>query len=330
MQANALMRGLTNSMLENGNASDRRGFIFIVGAPKCATTTVHGWLSAHPDVHEHQVTKEPRYFTDFADKAWTGPGIDGFKATLISSPEAYFGGFGAGRDGDGGWALDSSTDYLSCEASSGMIARFAETAEARVIALVRDPIERAFSEYQHTRRDHMQTESFARSLELEPERIAAGMAPLFQHVRRSRYHEALGRYRAAFGDRFLLLDGHRMKEIAALRDQLAAFLDLPDLSLDDGLRKNASHVDRFAAISRLLRNPVVRKAARSLLPRSVRSRAYDKVSAMNRTRLTLTENEADFAYGLMARDIETCLADPLIPTENWATVAAARARTGAA
>jgi hypothetical protein len=304
------------------------GFIFIVGAPKCATTTLHRWLMAHPGVGAFRSTKEPRHFTDFGDWSWTGPGTQRLVSKLVTDRQAYLRGFCIGPDG--GRGLDSSTDYLSCEVSPGMIAAFAETAEVRVIAVLRDPIARAFSEYQHTRRDGMQQDGFTRSLELEPERIAAGMAPLFHHVRRSRYHAPVHRYREAFGDRFLLLDGHVLKNSEALRERLATFLNLPGLSLDTELRANASHVARYPALTALLRHPAVKAVARRIVPRSLRSRAYDKVTRLNQTRLALTDEEADLTYDLMAGDIEACIADPFIPTDNWTTVAAVRRRRGIA
>jgi hypothetical protein len=138
------------------------------------------------------------------------------------------------------------------------------------------------------------------------------------------------RYREAFGDRFLLLDGHALKSSDALRDRLAGFLNLPDLVLDEDLRANASHVARFAAVTALLRHPAVRAVARHLVPKSVRGRAYDKVTKLNQTRLALTDADADLAYDLMAEDIEACIADPFTPTDNWTTVAAVRRRRGIA
>jgi hypothetical protein len=161
-------------MQEPTDAPAQRGFIFIVGAPKCATTTLHRWLMAHPDVHAYTTTKEPRHFTDFGARNWTGPGTQRLVSKLVTCREVYLKGFGIGAEG--GRGLDSSTDYLSCEAWPGLIAAFAETNDVQVIAVLRDPIARAFSEYQHTRRDGLQQDSFARSLALEPERIAAGAA----------------------------------------------------------------------------------------------------------------------------------------------------------
>ena len=305
-----------------------RGFIFIVGAPKCATTTLHRWLMAHPDVCHFRAHKEPRYFTDFSERHWAGPGTQRFLSSIVSDREAYLNGFGIGAER--GRGLDSSTDYLSCEASPGLIVAFAETNDVQVIAVLRDPIARAFSEYQHTRRDGLQQDSFGRSLALEPERIAAGAALLFHHVRRSEYHAPVQRYREAFGDSFLLLDGHALKSSDALRDRLAAFLNLPDLTLDTELHANASHVARFAAVTAILRHPMVRAVARRIVPRSVRGRAYDRVTKLNQTRLALTDADADLAYDLMAQDIESCIADPFIPTNNWSTVAAVRRRRGIA
>jgi hypothetical protein len=66
-------RGFKDPMQDPTDAPVRRGFIIIVGAPKCATTMLHRWLTAHPDVYHFRAHKEPRYFTDFSERHWTGP-----------------------------------------------------------------------------------------------------------------------------------------------------------------------------------------------------------------------------------------------------------------
>jgi hypothetical protein len=43
--------------------------LFIVGAPKCGTTSLHYWLSQHPEIFMSE-PKEPKFFcTDFHRKA---------------------------------------------------------------------------------------------------------------------------------------------------------------------------------------------------------------------------------------------------------------------
>ena len=115
-------------------------FIFLIGAPKCATTTLAAALAARPDVHQHGRTKEPRFFTDFARTDWQGPGTEHFRRTLVSDRKAYLEGFPLASRDD--WALDASTDYLWCPASCDLIRRFAAESEVKVIAVLRDPIER--------------------------------------------------------------------------------------------------------------------------------------------------------------------------------------------
>ena len=79
---------------------------------------------------------------------------------------------------------------------------------ARMIVLLRDPVERALSQVFHARRLGFEKLEVADALAAETERLASGSASSFQrhsYVARSRYLEQLDRYEELFPKRQLLV-----------------------------------------------------------------------------------------------------------------------------
>ena len=62
--------------------------LFLVGAPKSGTTTLHFWLNCHPKVFMSD-NKEPRYFCGFPSDAAYLPNRSGFVQNLITKEADY-------------------------------------------------------------------------------------------------------------------------------------------------------------------------------------------------------------------------------------------------
>lgn len=113
--------------------------MYIVGAPKCGTTSLAMYLSQHPKVHLSS-PKEPHFFADDlgAKKGWR----------VESKPE-YLECFEAsGTFGDR--YLDASTWYLHSPNAASNIHR--ASPDARVVVMMRNPIRMSFSMFEHNLR----------------------------------------------------------------------------------------------------------------------------------------------------------------------------------
>ncbi len=101
---------------------------FIVGAPKCGTTSLQRYLLGHPEVFIVMRPKEPQFFA--ADEA----ARFGMRyPDDLSHYEALFAAAGkAKRLGD------ASTSYLEAPEAPGRIHEF--NPEARIIVMLRDPV----------------------------------------------------------------------------------------------------------------------------------------------------------------------------------------------
>lgn len=296
--------------------SGKPNYLFLVGAPKCGTSSLARMLGAHPDVVIARI-KEPAFFTDFSERDWTGPGTAGLMRSSIGSREDYEAQFA--EQPDALWRVDASTDYLSCPVSAQRIAAFRndpEVGEVRVAVILRDPVGRAISEYQHTIRDRLETKTLKRALELEEGRLSKGMHPLFGHVFRGSYASQIARYRAQFDD-VLILDFHRIREGVKVVNQVTDYMGLSPVEARNMASANTSHVYRSSVIHRIIEAEFVKNIARALVPSQFRDRVRQAINSLNQTSYTPASKELDMLRSALADEIAACMADPEIPTDRW-------------
>ena len=179
------------------NARESRPDVLIIGAPKAGTTALHAALAQHPQVYASPV-KEPKYYMcwDAPPPTYRGPGDAHSNQEWIWRRADYESLFrGAPEDA---LRLESTPFYLCTPAARRRIAE--ELPEAKLIIIVRDPIDRAYSNWMHLWVDGLEPISnFVEAWHAEDHRIAAGWAP-FWHYRR------LGRYGEQLADLFALVE----------------------------------------------------------------------------------------------------------------------------
>lgn len=115
----------------------RRPNLFIIGAMKSGTTTLHEYLDSHPQIAMSQI-KEPGYFVE---ELAHGQGEDWY-LNLFE------------QDGTFRYRGESSTHYTKLPLYQGVAERlFRFNPDARLIYIMRNPIERLVSHYWHNVRD---------------------------------------------------------------------------------------------------------------------------------------------------------------------------------
>ena len=183
------------------NARDYRPDALIIGAPKAGTSALHAALAHHPQIYASPV-KEPKYYMcwDAPPPAYTGPGDPHSNQEWIWRRDDYELLFQQAPEG--AVRLESTPFYLYMPGARRRIAE--ELAEARLIIIVRDPIDRAYSNWMHLWVDGLEPISdFVEAWHAEDRRVAAGWAP-FWHYRR------LGRYGEQLADLFRLVERERV------------------------------------------------------------------------------------------------------------------------
>ena len=198
----------------------------IIGAPKAGTTALHAALSGHPQVFMSD-PKEPKYFLcgDAPPPHWRGPGDKHSRQEWIWRREDYERLFAAAPPDR--MRGESTPFYLWSRSAHRHIGE--TLPEVRLIAVVRDPIDRAYSNWMHLWCDGLEpVPDFLTAFDLQDERARKGWAPFWRYRELGLYGEQVAHlYQHVEPERVLLL---RYKDLvdapAATLDRACAFLGI--------------------------------------------------------------------------------------------------------
>ena len=152
---------------------------FVIGAAKAGSTALHGALSEHPQLFMSAV-KEPKFFmSDGSPPAPPrGPGDAHSLREAVWRRHDYEQLFAAAPPGC--LKGESTPFYLADFAAQRRIR--AEVPEAKLIAVLRDPVDRAYSNWTHLWSDGLEPISdFIAACAEEDRRVEAGWAPFWRY-----------------------------------------------------------------------------------------------------------------------------------------------------
>ena len=230
---------------------------FIAGAPKAGTTAVHAALARHPALYMSAV-KEPKYFlTDGPPPARGGPGDvqtyrehvwqrDDYEALFAAAPAGILRG-------------ESTPFYLYNRDAQRRIRALIPS--ARLIVILRDPVERAHSNWAHLWSAGLDpVDDFVLACAEEQRRIEAGWADFWRYTSLGRYGDQLEHLYTVFPrDQVLVFRYHALIESPGLvLDQICAFLGVPQGVLAEVPRENVTAHPQLS-----LRHRTVAKALRA-------------------------------------------------------------------
>lgn len=213
----------------------------VIGAQKSGTTSLHAQLAEHPKVLP-ALTKEVHYFDRNARRP-----LDWYRAHFPLAAQID----GAAEDGAPGTTGEASPYYLFHPACARRI--HDALPRVKLIALLRNPADRAYSHYQHARRRGWETLGFEAALDAEPGRLAEeartssadrvfeGLAHRrFSYATRGLYADQLARYLECFDRSSLLVLQSEVYEREPAR-VLAEVLDFLGLERFEPTRSEKLH-----------------------------------------------------------------------------------------
>jgi hypothetical protein len=260
----------------------------VIGAAKSGTTALHRYLTQHPEIFMSR-QKELRFFPFENQRPdFRGPGDDVNIASIVVSIEEYRAHF-AGAEGFRARG-ETSPLYLTMPQSAERIRHYIP--EAKLIAILRHPAERAHSQYLMIRRDGFEKLDFEEALAAEDRRVADGWGTRWQYRRRGFYAAQLKPYFARFGReqlRIYLYEDYLSDPVGLMRD-VFRFLDVDDSFVPDmSVRHNESKLARSRGLQVFLTEP---RRAKNLLkpfiPARWSRRVGDRLRRLNLTRPTLS------------------------------------------
>lgn len=229
---------------------------FVVGAPRSGTTSLYEYLIRVPGIYMSPV-KEPRYFDSVDHFAPYAP-------KPIRSKEKYLKLFAGVKDE----ALigEASPSYLMDAEAARRIAGVAP--DARIVMILRDPVEQIYSAYMLHRRARFHQLPFQDAIKLE------------LYLRPAFYADAVQRYLDTFGtDRVkIMVFEEFIRDTRTAVAEVLRFLGSradPPHSVSE--IHNAFGLPRSRWSSVLTQNALVRNVARRFLPDRFRRRFREKI-----------------------------------------------------
>jgi hypothetical protein len=282
----------------------------VIGAPKAGSTAVHAALARHPELYLSRI-KEPKFFLCDGRRParahQQGPGDAHSAREWVWRRDRYEALFDAAPVGTR--KGESTPFYLWDRESHWRLHR--TVPDARLIAVLRDPIDRAYSNWAHLWSDGLETiPDFMAACAAERERVARGYAPFWRYQELGRYGEQLEHLLSVFPREQVHVLRYRdlVDDPRATLDRICAFLGVRTGAIDLAPSENVSTFVADTPLNGVLRAGMrAGAAAGSLLP----PQAWRKASlplewALKRTpgrRPDLTQVQRDELVAGFADDI---------------------------
>jgi hypothetical protein len=217
----------------------------IVGAQKAGTTSLHYYLKQHPQIYMSP-RKEPHFFE--------GMHWDFYRPGRIMPPVTDLADYQALFEGvtDEKAIGEASASYLYSPKAPTLIKR--SIPDARLIAVLRNPADRAYSNFLHCVRGRRESiVDFAEALRIEEERIKRNLGPLWHYKQKGFYYAQVKRYLDTFGRELFkvwLYEDLRTQPLDVMRDVLE-FLEVDDTFVPNmAIEHNTSALPRNKTLYR--------------------------------------------------------------------------------
>jgi hypothetical protein len=254
----------------------------IIGAARSGTTALYQYLVEHPRLFLTE-PKEPHYYAlAGTTPAFTGPGDrQTINRLAVTDPDAYRALYrGARPDQVRGEASVSTMYYPDA------VRRIRdEVPDARLVCMLRDPADRAFSAYGFMRtRGFEPCDTFEEALADEARRIEAGWHHIWHYTAMGRYGEQLAHVLDVFPREQLLVLRHEdmSADPDAVLARVHAFLGVEVLPHAVDPDPHRSGEPRSTLLSRLVSTPhPAKRFVTPLVPKTLRRRLRREIVRRN-------------------------------------------------
>lgn len=278
--------------------------LFVVGAAKSGTTSLVDYLNQHPQIYIPSY-KEPCKFVDNF-----GCNEQEYSALYRGRKERVL--------------VDASTPYLYAPESARAIA--SEFPEAKILAVLREPVSMAYSFWQYMSAIGSESLTFQEAISSEIQekrrshaftREVSGWYADYLYLERARYSAQIKRYLDHYPKQQIkvFLFDDLVSGAADVCDDIIKWLDLEPYSIDVSTVSNEGGSARFGFVNKLRqkRYPLLKKVLpvqwRAAVRRSTRKfnlKSGDKTPIESALRVALMKNyksEVEFLGEMIGRDL---------------------------
>ncbi|WP_370191576.1 sulfotransferase [Qipengyuania sp.] len=281
----------------------------IAGTFKAASSTLSYELAKHSEVFVPK-PKDPHYYVGGFFRSLEGP--EEFLKHQHSHATYARAEFEALYEPVGkALKCDATPLYLYCH-EQAIPAIQADNPDAKIVIILRNPADRAFSNFNHNVKDGFENRSFSSCIDQWEETERFPMHPFFHYVRAGFYDAQVAAYLAAFEHVKVVTYDQVVTDIHLVLNEIAEFLGInPEFKpRSDAIQLNKSGLPRFPALHRFIlqENPIknaLRPLYRSVLRNPyTRKRVAERVKNFNIESQQMAPAERARLYALYSSDIE--------------------------
>lgn len=277
---------------------------FLIGVTKSGTSSLAFMLAQHPDIF--LPARKETFF--FSRERIYSKGINWYLETHYGSAAKYL------------VRLDATPNYLTLadKVVPRLLAQYDDPRQLKIIAIFRNPIERAYSNYWMSVRQGKESLSFLEAIQQENDRLKnnrtdpqSGINLINRYIAPGKYSTNLRPYLAQFKRSqfyFLIFDDFIADSVAEL-GKLFNFLGLDTKDPIEPLHVNVVTGNRSSAVQGYIgnRDHLTRQFFRRLMPASVRRFFRRSLIMLNKAPFTpppITEEAKNLLRGVFRTEVE--------------------------
>ena len=262
----------------------------VLGTAKAGTSSLYAYLKQHPDVYLSPTTELNFFAHEGSDLNFRGPGDLEYmwEDSLVATYDDYCKQFAGVKSETA--VGEVSTHNLYCSQAPALIKSYVPN--VRMIAILRNPVDRAFSAFSHMVRDgREETSDFRAALSREPARIRDNWEPLWHYKSMSLYGAQLRRYFQIFDReqlRVYLYDDFVARPLEVMQDIFTFVRVDPKFTPDMSEKINVSIMPRSRRLQDMMMGDnAIRSTVRSFVPAKMRASLRSFVVERNLKRMHL-------------------------------------------
>ena len=251
----------------------------IIGAAKAGTSSLHYYLSQHPQIFMPTL-KEPKFFALEGQKLNFKNPDQAINHDSVTTLEEYQKLFQNATDEAA--IGEASPLYLYSERAASLIKL--HIPDVKLIVVLRNPVERAFSCYTHLLREGYEALSFEESLQMETQRIRDNWAHLWHYKEAGFYSRQLKPFLKLFRKeqiKIILFDD-LCKDSVSVLQEIFDFLEVDPNFIPDLEKRNVSGMPKSLLLQKILfRGNFLRDTFLSIFPKSLYRNLAKRIKKWN-------------------------------------------------
>jgi hypothetical protein len=274
----------------------------IAGGSRCGTTALYQFLKEHPQISFPRL-KEPRYFSSINNKfPHNGPGDYSIDSAIIKNFENYKNLF---RNFNTKLVGEASPDYLYFYKNT-VDEIYNTLGDIKIIIILRNPIDRAFSGYNHLVRDNREKLSFEKALKEEPNRKKNNYDFMWFYKEIGLYYQQVKAFKEKFSNVLVIFQENLREKPDLTLEKTFNFLGVENIEgIDFTINYNPVGAPNNPIAKFLLnRNNKLSYLLREFFKRTIPRNKLEKISSRFIKKGSLDKSIKDYLYNYYLEDIK--------------------------